>query len=77
MKRIRLQKMAELPDAITPNNIGVGDVRTGMFDQEPEVGKSFFMQKDGGGYFVTSPVTEVFDIFTFKTENSIYQIEYL
>ena len=77
VKRIRLEKITELPDAVTPNNINVGEVRTGVITRSPEIGRGLLLKKDNGGYFITSPVTEIFDIFRFKTQNSIYKIEYL
>ncbi len=78
MKKIRLVKIEERSDATHPNNIQIGEERIGYYFQKPEIGKPFIMRKEEKwGCFITSPITEIIDGFTFKTLNSIYKIEYI
>ena len=86
MKKIKLTKLREALNPTYPNNIPVRDTRIGTMNNEPKIGESFLMsyviKKNGkpkppGSYFITSEVTEIIDKNTFKTLNSIYQIQIL
>jgi hypothetical protein len=68
--QITLTKTKELPDAEVSGNIPEGFTKDGELIAEPEVGRAFWL----GGYWRTSPVTEIIDKDTFKTLNSIYKI---
>jgi hypothetical protein len=67
--KIKLEKLNELPDARHPNNIEVGRVVEGEFNDEPQVGECFWV----GAHWRTSVVQEVIDANTFRTYNSIYR----
>jgi hypothetical protein len=55
-----------------PNKINVGYVKEGILWQAPIVGQSCCV-----GSICTSVVTELINEGSFRTENSVYQIEYL
>jgi len=65
---IKLEKLIELPNAKHPNNIEVGYIKIGQWVNKPSIGEPFFV----GLGWATSPVTEIIDEYTFKTQNSIY-----
>jgi hypothetical protein len=67
--KIRLEKLSELADARSPNNLPVGFVEVGEMYVEPKVGENFWVGRD----FRTSKVQEVIDDHTFRTHNSIYR----
>lgn len=75
--RIKLTKIRSLLDGEHPNGIETGFVKeslvTKRFFKPPKVGTNFFM----GYFFITSPVKEIIDENTFRTENSIYKWEIL
>lgn len=68
--KIRLEKIEELPDAVTKNNIPVGFTTEGEAFTRPQVGKQFIV----GQELRTSVVEEILSEDTFKTRNSIYKI---
>ena len=66
---VQIEKISELDNALLPNNIEVGFSKRGSFIREPKVGERFWI----GTGFRTSPVQEIIDENTFKTEDSIYK----
>jgi len=86
MKRIKITKLEERPDAEVKNNIAVNSYRIGTMIDEPKVGSRFrlydvisingFEPRSLTGFW-TSTVEEIIDDKTFKTVNSIYIIEEL
>ena len=72
VKRIKLVKLEELPDALYPNNIKIGYEKIGEFYDNPVVGECFYC-----GTLRTSAVQEIIDENTFKTFNSIYQFSFI
>lgn len=90
MVKIKLTKIKERFDAEVPNNIPINDYRIGYIREGlyiPQIGMSYGIENvcEINGeevnplfhYFITSEVIEIIDSHTFKTRNSIYQIEYL
>jgi len=72
--KIKLKKLAELENALHPNNIDVGyetirDVDERCFE-EPQLGRRFHIDT-----FSTSGVQEIIDKNTFRTYSSIYRWE--
>ena len=72
--KVKLTKLAELEDALHPNNIETGykailEVDEKYFE-EPQIGRRFNV-----GSFSTSGVQEIIDKNTFKTYSSIYRWE--
>lgn len=70
MKKVKITKISELPDALHPNNIQEGFSKVGFIEHEPIVGERFNV-----GSFSTSGVQEIIDSNTFKTYSSIYRWE--
>ena len=68
--KIRLEKIEELQNAVTKNNIPVGFTTEGEMFTKPQVGKQFLV----GHELRTSIVEEILNDNTFKTRNSIYKI---
>lgn len=58
-----------------PNGINEGYERTGTAENKPTIGERFYV--GGWNGFSTSPVTEIIDNNTFRTQNSVYKIEYI
>jgi hypothetical protein len=81
--RVRLRKLEELPDAAVPNNKPVGFLREGYYMKAlpPTKGQPFYLFSNTGHIrdrgLQTSTVQEVIDARTFRTHNSIYQLEVL
>lgn len=72
--KIKIIKLSELENAITPNNIKVG------YEKIYEINESEFIKPSidhrfNIGTFSTSGVKEIIDDNTFKTYNSIYHWE--
>lgn len=76
MRKVKLTKLEELPDALHPNNIPVNHVFIGDWVAEPALGKRFELwpisHTERG--VSTSAVTEI-DGNTFKTLSSVYKWE--
>lgn len=70
---IQLTKLKELPDAKVPNNIEPGFAIKGLMLRPVKVGESFYVGSD----WATSVVEEIISEDTFRTRNSIYQIEFI
>lgn len=68
---ITLTKLKELEDAKYPHNIPEGHVIRGWLMKEPEIGKRFPVNS----FCSTSSITELLENDTFKTLNSIYQLD--
>lgn len=92
VRRVRITKINELPDALYPNNIPEGQAREGFVyageSEKPKAGECFIVwgTKTVGlperfservGGFRTSTVQEVISDTVFRTYNSIYQLEFL
>ena len=77
MKRIKLTKIEELKDALHPNNIPVSFEKIGYMEEEPTIGRRFYMSTGVWDNFSTSGVVELLEDNKFKTYSSIYQITYL
>jgi hypothetical protein len=70
-KRVRLTKISDNRFfGEHPNGINVGYTKEGIFKYGPIIGERFYIAG-----LLTSPVTEIIDEYTFKTENSTYKIE--
>ena len=69
-KKVTIEKLSELDEAIHPNNILEGFTKTGDFISPPKVGENFWV----GCSWRTSTVKEIINDTTFKTCNSIYKI---
>lgn len=76
IKKVRVTKTHDNFNGNHPTGIGEGYSREGFIEKEPTIGESFLVNRLGG-YFVTSPVTEIIDGNTFKTENSTYKWEFI
>lgn len=72
MKKVKITKLTELPDALHPNNIQEGFSKIGFIEREPTLGERFNV-----GQFSTSSVQEIIDSNTFKTYSSVYKWEIL
>lgn len=70
MKRVKIVKIEERPDAKHPNNILVGFEKIGIPENFPEIGECFRLNTG----WHTSVVEEIIAYDIFKTNNSIYQI---
>lgn len=73
--KIKLTKVRESDDHLHPNNIPEGNEYIGTMHSEPKAGECFYLDRGPVYYFRTSEVQEVIDETTFRTFNSIYQIE--
>jgi hypothetical protein len=75
---VTIYKLNSLLEHPHPNNIEEGYTRTGAMKDFPKIGEPFIVQRMGG-FFVTSPVTEILeshlDMIIFKTENSVYRVD--
>ena len=77
-----MTKREELPDAAVPNNKPVGYLKEGYYikGEEPRVGDQFYLHSLISPFtanFRTSTVQEVLDEKTFRTYNSVYELEVL
>lgn len=76
-RKVKLTKIAELPDAEYPNNIPVNDVVIGDEWFAPKVGVCYHVSHSGLHVRRTSEIQELISPTEFKTVNSHYKIEYL
>lgn len=91
--KIRIEKIGLNPDsdvAMLANdfsfevidqhpNVKKGDVRDGIVSKDtivPLIGENYTVHRDTG-LFSTSKIVKIFDIFTFMTRNSVYNIKLL
>lgn len=70
MKRVKIVKIEERPDALHPHNILAGTEKMGIPMDYPKVGECFELNTG----WRTSRVEEILAFDKFKTNNSIYQI---
>ena len=76
--KILLKKTKSFLEYPHPNGIDVGYERQGIMPTMPIIGKRFVLYPTRGmNTFSTSPVTEIVDETTFKTENGEYTFEYI
>ena len=76
-RKVKLTKIAELPDAEYPNNIPVNDVVIGKEWYPPAEGTCYMVSHDTMRVRKTSLIRELISDTEFKTINSHYKIEYL
>lgn len=79
MKIIKLIKLQELPDALHPNNIDIGQTFEGTWVEAPTIGERFELRPisdlPGKRGVTTSGVQEILPNNTFRTYSSIYKWE--